>query len=163
MTTPQPTSAPQNDNRHDSGFARELIAFRIGEQEFCVDIMSVREIRGWAAATPLPHAPSYVNGVINLRGAVLPIVDLAARLGFPRTEPTARSVIIVVRVDQQLFGLLVDAVSDILTVTDDLLQPTPDLASDLAKTFVRGVMAIEGRMISLIATDNVLPQLQSAA
>ena len=163
MTTQSAATPPLNDNRTDSAMARELIAFRIGEQEFCVDIMSVREIRGWAAATPLPHSPSYVNGVINLRGAVLPIVDLAARLGFPRTEPSARSVIIVVRVEQQLFGLLVDAVSDILTVTDDLLQPTPDLASDLAKTFVRGVMAIEGRMISLIATDSVLPQLQSAA
>ncbi|MBO0903059.1 chemotaxis protein CheW [Jiella sonneratiae] len=160
MTTVSP---PQNDNRNDPRSARELIAFCIGEQEFCVDIMSVREIRGWTTATPLPHAPSYVNGVINLRGAVLPIVDLAARLGFPRTVPTARSVIIVVRVEQQLFGLLVDAVSDILTITDDLLQPTPDLASDLAKTFVRGVMAIEGRMISLIATDNVLPPFQAAA
>ena len=160
MTTVSP---PLNDNRSDPRSARELIAFCIGEQEFCVDIMSVREIRGWTQATPLPHAPSYVNGVINLRGAVLPIVDLAARLGFPRTVPTARSVIIVVRVELQLFGLLVDAVSDILTITDELLQPTPDLASDLAKTFVRGVMAIEGRMISLIATDNVLPQFQSAA
>ncbi|MBP0614158.1 chemotaxis protein CheW [Jiella mangrovi] len=154
---------PQNDNRTDPRSARELIAFCIGEQEFCVDIMSVREIRGWTQATPLPHAPSYVNGVINLRGAVLPIVDLAARLGFPRTVPTARSVIIVVRVELQLFGLLVDAVSDILTITDESLQPTPDLASDLAKTFVRGVMAIECRMISLIATDNVLPQYQNVA
>ncbi|WP_206453205.1 chemotaxis protein CheW [Aurantimonas marina] len=152
----------ENDNKGE-GNGRELIAFRIGEQEFCVDIMSVREIRGWTAATPLPHAPSYVNGVINLRGAVLPIVDLAARLGFARTEASARSVIIVVRAEHQLFGLLVDAVSDILTVTDDALQPTPDIASELAKQFVRGVMAIEGRMISLIATDNVLPQLQAAA
>jgi len=161
--TNTPVAANGREGRIDHKFARELIAFRIGEQEFCVDIMSVREIRGWTPATPLPHAPSYVNGVINLRGAVLPIVDLAARLGFQRTNPTARSVIIVVRVDQQLFGLLVDAVSDILTVTDDALQPTPDLASDLAKTFVRGVMAMEGRMISLIATESVLPQLQMAA
>ncbi|WAP71237.1 chemotaxis protein CheW [Jiella pelagia] len=154
---------PRTTTGATRGRRASLIAFCIGEQEFCVDIMSVREIRGWTQATPLPHAPSYVNGVINLRGAVLPIVDLAARLGFPRTVPTARSVIIVVRVEMQLFGLLVDAVSDILTITDELLQPTPDLASDLAKTFVRGVMAIEGRMISLIATDNVLPQFQSAA
>ena len=160
MTTASP---PLNANGNDPRSGRELIAFCIGEQEFCVDIMSVREIRGWTQATPLPHAPSYVNGVINLRGAVLPIVDLAARLGFPRTVPTARSVIIVVRVELQLFGLLVDAVSDILTITDELLQPTPDLASNLAKTFVRGVMAIEGRMISLIATDNVLPQFENAA
>ncbi|WP_102959962.1 chemotaxis protein CheW [Mangrovicella endophytica] len=150
-----------NDN--ESAGARELIAFRIGEQEFCVDIISVREIRGFAAATPLPHSPDYVRGVINLRGTVLPIVDLAARLGFGATIPTARSVIIVVRVNQQLVGLLVDAVSDILTVTDDLLQPTPELASELARAFVRGVMAVEGRMISLIAVDNVLPQMELAA
>ncbi|MCQ8783920.1 chemotaxis protein CheW [Mangrovibrevibacter kandeliae] len=153
--------AEERDN--ESAGARELIAFRIGEQEFCVDIISVREIRGFASATPLPHAPHYVTGVINLRGTVLPIVDLAARLGFGATEPTARSVIIVVRVGQQLVGLLVDAVSDILTVTDDLLQPTPDLASELARTFVRGVMAVEGRMISLIAVDNILPQMDVAA
>lgn len=152
----------QNDNRGE-GNGRELVAFRIGEQEFCVDIMSVREIRGWTPATPIPHAPSYVNGVINLRGAVLPIVDLAARLGFPKTQPTARSVIIVARSQQQLFGLLVDAVSDILTVTDDALQPPPDMATEFAKQFARGVMALEGRMVSLIATDNVLPQLRDAA
>lgn len=142
---------------------RELIAFRIGEQEFCVDIISVREIRGFAAATPLPHAPNFVVGVINLRGTVLPIVDLAARLGFRPTEPTARSVVIVVRVDRQMVGLLVDAVSDILTVSDDLLQATPDIASELARTFVRGVMAFEGRMISMIAVDSVLPPSEMAA
>ncbi|SKA37097.1 chemotaxis protein CheW [Consotaella salsifontis] len=146
------------ETRTESAGIQELIAFCIGEQEFCVDIQSVREIRGYAAATPLPHAPSFVTGVINLRGTVLPIVDLASRLGFGSIDPTARSVIIVVRVGQQMVGLLVDAVSDILTVTEDLLQPTPDLASDLARTFVRGVMAVEGRMISLIAVDNILPQ-----
>jgi purine-binding chemotaxis protein CheW len=137
--------------------ARELVSFRIGTQEFCVDIMSVREIRGWTPATELPHAPRFVRGVINLRGAVLPIVDLASRLGFASTDPSARHVIIVAQVNNQVVGLLVDAVSDILTVTSDAIQPTPDVASDLAKTFVRGVLAIDGRMISLIALDEVLP------
>jgi purine-binding chemotaxis protein CheW len=151
-----------NDHTEHAGM-RELIAFRIGEQEFCVDIMTVREIRGFAAATPLPHAPNFVVGVINLRGTVLPIVDLAARLGFGATVPTARSVVIVVRIGRQLVGLLVDAVSDILTVTDDLLQPTPDIASEMARSFVRGVMAFEGRMISMIAVDAVLPQVEQAA
>ncbi|MFD2237259.1 chemotaxis protein CheW [Aureimonas populi] len=150
-----------NGNGQDG--ARELIAFCVGEQEFCVDITSVREIRGFAAATPLPHAPSYVTGVINLRGTVLPIVDLSLRLGFGRTEPTERSVIIVVTVGAQLVGLLVDAVSDILTVTDDNLQPTPDLSSEMARSFVKGVIALDGRMISLIGTDNVLPQQHDLA
>jgi purine-binding chemotaxis protein CheW len=143
--------------RTEIASARELIAFRIGAQEFCVDIMSVREIRGWTPATALPQSPGFVRGVVNLRGAVLPIVDLAARLGFPPAEPTARHVIIVAQIEAQVVGLLVDAVSDILTVTDDLVQATPDVASDMAKTFVRGVLAIDKRMISLIALDQVLP------
>jgi purine-binding chemotaxis protein CheW len=138
--------------------SRELISFRIGAQEFCVDIMAIREIRGWTQATALPQSPDYVRGVINLRGAVLPVVDLAARLGYESSEATARHVIIVAQIGPQMVGLLVDAVSDILTVTDDLIQPTPDVASDVAKTFVRGLMAVDGRMISLIGLDHLLPE-----
>jgi purine-binding chemotaxis protein CheW len=141
-----------------SNGSRELISFRIGTQEFCVDIMAIREIRGWTQATALPQSPDFVRGVINLRGAVLPIVDLAARLGFESSETTARHVIIVAQIGAQLVGLLVDAVSDILTVTDDVIQPTPDVASDTAKTFVRGLMAVDGRMISLIGLERLLPE-----
>jgi purine-binding chemotaxis protein CheW len=138
----------------------ELIAFRLGEQEFCVDIMSVRDIRGWTPTTPLPHSSAYVKGVINLRGAVLPVVDLAARLGFPSAEPSARHVIIITQVGNQTIGLLVDAVSDILTVNSTSIQATPDVASELARSFMKGVIAMEGRMISLIALDSVLTQNQ---
>lgn len=137
---------------------QELISFRIGEQEFCVDIMAVREIRGWTAATPLPQAPSYVRGVINLRGAVLPIVDLSARLGLGATEPSVRNVIIVVRIGQRLVGLLVDAVSEVLTATPEMIQPTPDVSCDAVKTFVRGIIALEGRMVSWITLDRILPE-----
>ena len=142
---------------------RELISFRIADQEFCVDVMSVREIRGWTAATPLPHSLEYVLGVINLRGAVLPIVDLGARLGLGVTAPSARNVIIVTHIGERTVGLLVDAVSDILTTTDDVIQPTPDVASDIVRTFVKGVLAIDGRMISLLSLDNVLPALEAEA
>lgn len=142
---------------------KELISFRIGAQEFCVDIMAIREIRGWTAATALPQSPSFVKGVINLRGAVLPIVDLASRLGFESTEASDRNVIIVADIGGQVVGLLVDAVSDILTVTDDVIQPTPDVASETAKTFVRGLIAMDGRMISLIGLERVLPDMELEA
>ena len=142
---------------------RELIAFRIGEQEFCVDIKAVREIRGWAPATPLPHAPGYVRGVINLRGAVLPIVDLSHRLGLGVTEASARSVIIVTHIDSRLVGLLVDAVSDILTVTDDMMQPTPDVACDTVQHFIKSIVAVDGRMISCVQTDRILPDIEAEA
>lgn len=148
--------------RNERSVARELVAFRVDSQEYCVDIMSVREIRGWTPATAIPQAPEYVRGVINLRGSVLPIVDLASRFGLNPPEPTARHVIIIAQIGKQVVGLLVDAVSDILTVLAEKIQPTPDVASDVARSFVRGVLAIEGRMISLIDLDNVLPQAQIA-
>ena len=145
------------------GDSLELVAFRIGEQEYCVDIMAVREIRGWTPATTLPHAPSFVQGVINLRGTVLPIVDLAARLGLGRAEPMARHVTIVVQVQEQVVGLLVDAVSDILTVSTEEIRPTPEVASDITRQFVKGVFALDNRMISLIELTEVLPSFQRDA
>jgi purine-binding chemotaxis protein CheW len=153
----------QEDGFTANSANNEFVAFRVGAQEFCVDIMGVREIRGWTPATPLPHAPPDVRGVINLRGAVLPIVDLAMRFGLGLTEPTPRSVIIVVHIHQQIVGLLVDAVSDILTSSEASMQPTPDIASDMAKTFVKGVYAVDGRMISIVTLDSVLPINAKAA
>jgi len=137
--------------------ASEFVAFRIGVQEFCIDIMSVREIRGWTQPTALPHAPSYVRGVINLRGSVLPIVDLSERLGFPPTDTGARQVIIVAQVRNQIVGLLVDAVSDIISQSTDAVQPTPGVAKGAIESFISGVMAIEGRMIGLIELDSLIP------
>ena len=142
---------------------REYITFRIGSQYYCIDIMSVREIRGWTPATALPRAPGFVRGVINLRGVVLPIIDLADRLGFEPTEPTARHVIIVAQTGKQVVGLLVDAVSDIIAMAAERVQPTPDVGSEAARAFVLGVMAIEDRMISLIALESVMPTLAREA
>ncbi|QFY59051.1 chemotaxis protein CheW [Rhizobium grahamii] len=142
---------------------RELIAFRVGDQEFCVNIMSVREIRGWTPATAMPHSPSYMKGVINLRGAVLPIIDLSARLGMKAAEPTARHVIIVAQVRSKVVGLLVDAVSDILTVNQEHVQPTPEIASELQRQFARGILAIDKRMICLLELEAIFPDIESEA
>lgn len=143
--------------------ARELIAFRIGEQEFCVDIMCVREIRGWTPATPLPRAPGFMKGVINLRGAVLPIIDLGARFGLRTSEPSERHVIMVAHIGGRMVGLLVDAVSDIIQLTNEALQPTPDVASEQVKSFVKGLFALEGRLISLIELDRIVPEVEAEA
>ena len=143
---------------------RELITFRVGEQEYGVDITDVREIRGWTPATPLPRTPGYVRGVINLRGTVLPIVDMAARMGMPLTEPTVRHVIVVVWVHGQLVGLLVDAVCDILPVRPEELQATPDLVGDDAHAFVEALLSTEDRMVGLVRLAALMPpsELQAA-
>jgi purine-binding chemotaxis protein CheW len=150
------------DVNGNSNEALELISFRIEEQEFCLDIMAVREIRGWTPATPLPHSPSYVLGVINLRGAVLPILDLKARLGLGQAETNARSVIIVVHIDARLVGLLVDSVSEVLAADRATVQPTPNVGCDTVGRFVRGIIALEGRMISWIDINDILPEQDAA-
>ena len=139
------------------GASRELLSFRVGAQEFCIDIMAVREIRGWTPATALPHAPSYLRGIVNLRGTVLPVLDLANRLGFGTTEITPQHVIIVIQIETRIIGLLVSSVCDILAVTDDMLQPTPDIASGPARAFVQGLLNVQDRMVSLLRTDQLIP------
>jgi purine-binding chemotaxis protein CheW len=137
---------------------QEYIAFNVGQQTYCIDIIAVREIRGWTPATPLPHAPSFVRGVINLRGSVLPVVDLAARLGWPVKEPTARHALIVVHANGQIVGLLVEAVSNIMTLSPDGIQPAPEVASDPSKSFIQDIVAVDNEIISVLIVQNLLPE-----
>ncbi|OOY07190.1 chemotaxis protein CheW [Thioclava sp. F36-7] len=136
----------------------ELLSFRLGDEEYSVDIMSVREIRGWTRATPLPHAPAFVRGVINLRGTVLPVVDLSIRLGMEPVAGDARNVIIVVQVGGQTAGLLVDAVSDILALPRSEMQSSPDLNADISQRYISALTIVEGRMIRILDLTSVLPQ-----
>lgn len=136
---------------------REVVAFRVAGQDFCIDIMSVREIRGWTETTILPHAQRYVKGVINLRGSVVPVVDLSERLGLGMIEPGPRHVIIITVIGTQTIGLLAEVVSDILTVNDDSMQPVPDIASESARAYISGVLITQDKMIRKIDLSRVLP------
>ena len=143
---------------------REFLSFRIGEQEYCVDIMAVREIRGWSRPTPLPHAEDHIRGVINLRGTVILIVDLARRLGISQQEENPRNVIIVSRIRNQTVGLMVDAVSDILAVPEADIQLPPDLMSFHESALVKSLMIVEDRMLRVLDLEAVLPDhLRGAA
>ena len=141
---------------HDAN-QRELVAFRAAGQDFCVDIMSVREIRGFTAATIVPHAPDYVLVVMNLRGSVVPVVDLSRRLGLGATECDDRHVIIIAMVGPQMTGLLVEAVSDILSIPEDEIRPTPEVASEIARSFIAGVICEGERLLRLIDLGRLLP------
>lgn len=137
---------------------RELITFEVNGQIFGIDIMSIREIRAWTPVTPLPRVPHYVAGVVNLRGTVLPVVDLAARLGWRATEATHRHAIIVAQIDGQARGLIVDSVSDIVTIPDGALQPPPATGDDGMLQFIEGLAAIDDAMVMVLA----LPALGTA-
>ena len=142
---------------------RELVAFRTAGQDFCIDIMSVREIRGWSHATLLPHTPDYVCGVINLRGSVVPIVDLSARLALGKLEPSERNVIIIVLIGQQVIGILVEAVFDILSVDEADLQATPEVASAQARAIIKGIFTDDERTLRLIDLPALFPEAEYAA
>ena len=136
---------------------RELISFRVGAQEFCVDIGVILEIRGFTPATPMPNAAAYVRGVINLRGAVMPVLDVSARLGMGQAEPTDRHVIIVVDIQGRKVGLLVDAVCETFTIADGEIQPAPDLGDGDARPFVVGYLPVGDRMLTLVELEPLLP------
>jgi purine-binding chemotaxis protein CheW len=129
---------------------REFITFEVGGQLFGLDIMAIREIRAWTPSTKLPRVPHYVAGVVNLRGTVLPVVDLAARLGWSATEPTPRHAIIVTQVGSQARGLIVDSVSDIVTIAADALQSPPTASGDGIVSFVEGLAAINEHMVMIL-------------
>lgn len=136
--------------------SRQLITFQLGDQILGVDIMAIREIRAWSPATPLPNVPPHVRGVVNLRGVVLPVLDLRHRLGWGMTDPTARHVIIVVRIGEQLQGLIVDAVNDIVEVPAEEMQPLPDMGDAPAANFLEGLATIDGRLILILALDRLV-------
>ena len=141
----------------------ELLSFRVEDHEYSVDIMSVREIRGWTRTTSLPHSPSYVRGVINLRGTVLPVIDLGMRLGMEPSEPDDRNVIIVIDVDGRTLGLRVDAVSDILTLQTEQLRSPPGIAADENQTFLKALTIIDERMVRVLDLTSILPDIGEAA
>jgi purine-binding chemotaxis protein CheW len=136
----------------------EFVTFSAGDQSFSIEITQVREIRRWSPVTALPHAPQEVLGVMNLRGSVIPIYDLAARFGLGQTPENPRNVIVVAMHSGQTVGLLVEAVSEILSVSRDQIQETPDIRSEMARQSITGVIPIENGMTRVIDLGAVLHQ-----
>lgn len=130
--------------------SRELITFEVAGQVFALDIMAIREIRAWTPVTKLPRVPAHVAGVVNLRGTVLPVVDLAARLGWAPTETSARHAIIVTQLGGQVSGWIVESVSDIVTLPGDALQPAPPSGGDNVVQFLDGLAAIDDTMVQVL-------------
>ncbi|TAJ70476.1 MAG: purine-binding chemotaxis protein CheW [Phenylobacterium sp.] len=138
--------------------AIELILVEVAGHEFCIDIRSVREIRGYTASTPLPQAPEFVLGVINLRGAVMPVMDLRARLGLGRTEASGRHVIVVVHHADRPAGLLVDAVQETMIFDEAQLQSPPRYEGGPTEAFVDALIPLEGRILGRLNVPSLLPQ-----
>jgi purine-binding chemotaxis protein CheW len=135
---------------------QQFLTFTLGQEEYGVEILKIQEIKGFAPLTPLPNAPAYVRGVLNLRGTIVPIVDLRAKFGLPPVEETRLSVIVVVQVAGQTLGFIVDAVSDVLTVDKSQIQPTPDLHGQVDTTALTGLAQAGDKLVLLLDIAQVV-------
>jgi purine-binding chemotaxis protein CheW len=134
----------------------KFISFAIGDDQYGVDIMAVREIKGWSQITRLPRQPDYMRGVLNLRGVMVPIIDLRCRFGQGMTEATPLHVVIVVQIGTSHVGLLADRVLDIVGCDASQVQPVPRVAQGSRVDFLSGLVTIESGMIALIDLSHIL-------
>jgi purine-binding chemotaxis protein CheW len=134
----------------------QLISFAIGNDQFGVDIMAVREIKGWTDITPLPRQPDYVRGVLNLRGVIVPIVDLRCRFGQGLTQATPLHIVIIVQIGEKPIGLLADRVLDIVSLDVTQIKPVPRVAQAHRLNFLSGLIATDDAMIALIDLSHLL-------
>jgi purine-binding chemotaxis protein CheW len=136
----------------------EFISFAIGDEQYGVDIMAVREIKEWSGVTQLPNQPDYMRGVLNLRGLMVPIIDLRCRFGQGLTDATPVHVVIVVHVDGKTVGLLADRVLDIVSVEGSQVQPVPQVSRGSQANFLSGLVTIDSTMIALINLNNLFSE-----
>jgi purine-binding chemotaxis protein CheW len=134
---------------------RQIVTFNVDDRVFGIDVGAIREIKGWQETTPLPHAASYVRGVINLRGLILAVYDLRARLGGGLTAPTAKHVNLVVDVADRTAGILVDSVSDIVDVPGHAIRPAPAVAME-GLDLIEGVALLDQAVVALLKLDAIL-------
>jgi purine-binding chemotaxis protein CheW len=142
--------------------AKLYTIFILAGQEYCIDITQVRENRRWSSTTTLPHSPSYMMGTMNLRGEVIPVIDLAALFGFSAIKPTTRHVIIVVEHEQKIIGLAVEAVRRILSVAPDDIREVPGDRTGADSSCIRGLVMSETGMIRIIDAIEVLNCMQES-
>ncbi len=153
-----PADWRNNDTARSSATTTEFISFAIGDEQYGVDIMAVREIKGWTEITPLPRQPEYVRGVLNLRGVIVPIVDLRCRFGQGLTEATPLHIVIIVQIASKPVGLLADRVLDIVALDPTQIKPVPKVAQSQRLNFLCGLATAEGAMVALIDLPNLLSQ-----
>lgn len=141
----------------------QFISFAIGDDQYGVDIIAVREIKGWSEITHLPKQPDYMRGVLNLRGSIVPIIDLRCRFGQGVTEASPLHIVIIVQINSRPVGLLADRVLDIVSFDASQIQPVPQIAQSVSSELLSGLVTNEGTMIALIDLNNLLPAFMTGA
>lgn len=141
----------------------QLVSFKLGNEEFAVDILKIQEINRMVEITKVPKSPVFVEGVINLRGKVIPIIDLRKRFGMDASEYTKNTRIVVVDIDKKVVGLIVDGVSEVLRLPASTVEPPPPIVAGIDAEYINGVGKLEDRLLILLELEKVLSQEEKAA
>ncbi len=153
-------SGPSSVSLQDNAALIQYLTFILNGEEYGVDILRVQEIKGWEGATPIPNTPDYVRGVINLRGTVVPVIDLRARFGLNEVTYSTTTVVVVLKVIQndksRIMGIVVDAVSEVYNVAPQDLKPAPEFGAAVQVDFVSGLATVDKKMVIILDIDRLL-------
>ncbi|MBV2132281.1 chemotaxis protein CheW [Pseudomonas sp. MAP12] len=141
---------------------REFLVFSLGDEEYAIDILKAQEIRGYENVTRIASAPPFIKGVTNLRGVIVPIVDLRIKFNLDRVEYDGQTVVIVVNVAGRVVGVVVDGVSDVLSLTPEQIKPAPEFGLSLSSDYLSGLASLEDRMLVLVDIDRMLTSEEMA-
>lgn len=136
--------------------AEQYLTFRLNELDYGISIIKVQEIRGWTKVTPLPNSPAYIRGVLNLRGIVVPVIDLRLRFGLPEAAYDAFTVIVVVNIGKRLAGLVVDAVSDVINLDSGQCCATPEFEGHVNRQFIEGLAQVESKLLIMLDVERLI-------
>ena len=141
---------------HKTDDAKEFLSFQIGDEEYGIDILTVREIRAYEKPTRIANTPDFICGVINLRGVIVPIVDLRIKFGLATPQYNNLTVVIILKVSNRVMGVVVDSVSDVLPLKNDDIHPAPEFNSRIQTTFIRGLATVQERMLILMDIEALM-------
>jgi purine-binding chemotaxis protein CheW len=136
--------------------AREYLTFRLGEEEYGIDILKVQEIRGYEQPTRIANAPAFIKGVVNLRGVIVPIVDLRLKLDLGSAEYNEFTVVIILNLGSRVVGIVVDSVSDVMELSPEQIRPAPEVGSSVQADFITGLGTLSDRMLILIEIERLM-------
>lgn len=135
---------------------QEFLSFRLGAEDYCIDILKVQEIRGYDTVTAIANTPAFIKGVINLRGYIVPIVDLRIKFNLPNITYDAQTIVIILNLKQKMIGVVVDSVSDVIAVAHEEIKAAPRFGSTIDTEFVAGMVAQENRMLIVVDIEKLM-------
>jgi len=138
------------------GDAREYLTFKLGNEEYGIDILKVQEIRGYDQVTPIANSPGFLKGVINLRGTIVPIVDMRIKFGVSKAEYDQFTVVIILNIAHRVVGIVVDSVSDVTPLSSDQVRPTPELSGAVDTSYIDGLASLSERMLILLDIEKLM-------